>query len=114
LVYRIAVLLVLCVNTWYLHGIKEATRELSTGRDLKTFSSFSKDRLTEQTKAVPVYVINGIDAQRIEGHQGNASYIAPLKVNIDSPFGVPVQIQAPAFELPVKIQDQPVKVKVTQ
>jgi hypothetical protein len=114
-VYRIAVLLLLCVNAWYLHGIKEATGELSTGRDLKTFWSFSKDRLTEQTKVVPVYVINGIDVQRIEGHSGNASYVAPLKVNIDSPLGVPVQIQPSAFTLPVKIQDQPpVNVKVNQ
>jgi hypothetical protein len=114
-VYRVAVLLVLCVNAWYLHGIKEATRELSTGRDLKTFWSFSKDRLTEQTKVVPVYVINGIDVQRIEGHGGNASYVAPLKVNIDSPLGVPVQIQPSPFTLPVKIQDQPpVNVRVNK
>jgi hypothetical protein len=67
-------------------------------------------KISKDTLVVPVYLVNGIDVNRIEGHGGNASYVAPLKTTVDNPFGVRIDA---SFGLPVRIQDQPVKVKMT-
>jgi len=113
LTYRIAVLVLLCVNAWYLHGIKYNQGTVPTTHDLKVFSSLpaSKDTLSEKTQVLPVFIVNGLNVSKVEGHGGNATYVAPLNTTIDNPFGV--KIDAP-FGLPVKIQDQPVRVQLAK
>jgi hypothetical protein len=104
--FRIAVLLLLAVNAWYLHGIREAT----TGRSLESCWAGNRDKLSKDTKVMPVYVINGIDVNRIEGVRGDGSYVDPVKIDAANPFGLRIDA---SVGLPVKVQDQPVMVKVT-
>jgi hypothetical protein len=96
LAYRAAVLLLLGIIGWYLHGIQ--------GQELESYY-FSGPGLPSDTKVVPVYVINGIPTNRIEGHylkDSPVAAVAPLTTTIDAPFG-----------LKVRIVDQPVTVQGT-
>jgi hypothetical protein len=106
--YRTAVVLLLLIIAYELHGLKQASRE--GAREL-VLQDIRDRKVTSRDKVLPVYVVNGVRGFEFNGKPKDFNpWVQPLRIE-GTGTGAPLQVQE-SVPMNVSISNQAVRVQI--